>query len=323
MSTLFGATRIVSTPFRMRPYRREVNLPRIGIWTSGVTSLGIATPPNEPPLIVSGGADHTLRVSCLAEGKDAQVRHVSLIVSRLEVHKTELLTCSLLHQVLEEHSACVTGVVFEPDGSALYSGSWDGKLLMWMRDDDGPKTWSLASCAQAHVGPLTALSCQLTVPWVISGGRDRKLRLWGRQDRNIVPQVVLAVDHWLYMIGSHQQLPLAATVEHSGLVRVWRISPTASGLPPAAHDHPISAICVSSEGALLACGCKGGHVKVWCAFISIGKHQCRLTERRYGGLLDSHRSLTPTGWRPTSILSWASDSSRATQSCSRWIAKVL
>jgi hypothetical protein len=80
MSTLFGATRIVSTPFRMRPYRREVNLPRIGIWTSGVTSLGIATPPNEPPLIVSGGADHTLRVSCLAEGKDAQVRYVSLIL---------------------------------------------------------------------------------------------------------------------------------------------------------------------------------------------------------------------------------------------------
>jgi WD40 repeat protein len=189
---------------------------------------------------------------------------------------------------------------------------------MWRRDAND-ETWSLAASVVAHIGPLTALSCQLTVPWVMSAGRDGKLRLWGRQDRNIVAQVSLTVENWLYMIGSHQQLPLAATVERNGPVRVWRISPTACGLPPAAHDHPISAICVSSEGALLACGCKGGYVKVRCAcscHAYLECCQCRPVERRYGGLLGSLLSLTPIGWHPMSMVSWVSDSSRMTRSCS-------
>ncbi|KAK4659319.1 hypothetical protein QC762_109120 [Podospora pseudocomata] len=62
-------------------------------------------------------------------------------------------------------------------GTFLVSSGFDHKVNIFSADD-----WALAQSLSGHTGPVASVDVSRDGKWIISGGHDRTVKLWGRND---------------------------------------------------------------------------------------------------------------------------------------------
>lgn len=62
-------------------------------------------------------------------------------------------------------------------GSFFVSSGFDTKVRVFSADD-----WSLAQTLSGHTGPVASVDVSRDGKWIVSGGHDRTVKLWGRND---------------------------------------------------------------------------------------------------------------------------------------------
>jgi U4/U6 small nuclear ribonucleoprotein PRP4 len=62
-------------------------------------------------------------------------------------------------------------------GTFLVSAGFDHKVNVFSADD-----WALAQSLTGHTGPVASVDVSRDGRWIVSGGHDRTVKLWGRND---------------------------------------------------------------------------------------------------------------------------------------------
>jgi WD40 repeat protein len=77
------------------------------------------------------------------------------------------------------HDSWVHALAFAPDGSILYTGGNDGRLIFWSDPAGNP---SPARTIEAHAGWLNAIAVSRSGNLIATAGNDRMIRLWSAAD---------------------------------------------------------------------------------------------------------------------------------------------
>lgn len=108
-----------------------------------------------------------------------------------------------------------SALAFNPEGTLLASGGWEGKVHLWGLPDGARRTsW------QAHDGTVNGLAFLGAGEVLISAGYDRRLVLWDR-DGKILKVVV--TDSPITSLAVAAERNLIATGHDDGQVKVWRL----------------------------------------------------------------------------------------------------
>jgi len=62
-------------------------------------------------------------------------------------------------------------------GTFLVSAGFDHKVNIFSADD-----WALVQSLTGHTGPVASVDVSQDGKWIVSGGHDRTVKLWGRND---------------------------------------------------------------------------------------------------------------------------------------------
>ncbi len=62
-------------------------------------------------------------------------------------------------------------------GTFLVSAGFDHKVNIFSADD-----WGLVQSLTGHTGPVASVDVSRDGRWIVSGGHDRTVKLWGRND---------------------------------------------------------------------------------------------------------------------------------------------
>ncbi len=159
-------------------------------------------------------------------------------------------------KVLRGHTGSVTGVVFNPDGSRLASGSSDKTIGLW----DGVSGAHIATLR--HTGSVTGVVFSPDGSRLASGSQDGDVRLWDgvsgdpiatlRGHTSSVNSVVFSPD------GSR-----LASGSYDNTVRLWD---GVSGDPIATlrgHTSSVNSVVFSPDGSRLASGSSDNTVRLW------------------------------------------------------------
>jgi hypothetical protein len=215
----------------LRPLKRSLTAPdgplirMLEGHTSRVTAV-VVTPDDH--YVVSGSADHTLRVWDLATGET----------------KT----------TLQGHTSRVSAVVVTPDGRHVVSRSWDNTLRVWDLATGQTKT-----TLQGHTSRVWAVAVTPDGRHVVSGSADHTLRVWdlatGQTKTTLqghTNAVVVTPD------GRHV---VSGSADHT--LRVWDLVTGETKTTLQGHTSWVTAVIVTPDGRHVVSGSCDNTLRVW------------------------------------------------------------
>lgn len=125
---------------------------------------------------------HTSKLLCCRvdpTGKYVVAGAVDYTIQRWEI-ATGLKTS------LAGHENWVRALGFSPDGSTLYSGAYDGRLIAWDIAAESPQ---LKQTIPAHVGWLRSLAVSHDGQRVATCGNDRLVKVWSATDGQLIREI--------------------------------------------------------------------------------------------------------------------------------------
>ncbi|HWE37009.1 MAG TPA: protein kinase [Isosphaeraceae bacterium] len=149
-------------------------------------------------------------------------------------------------------------VAFAPDGKVLARGSDDGLVLLLDAATGRPIGPPLA-----HDGAVSALAFSPDGRRLLTGGHDRRARLWELDDR--VAVVTLPHPRPIACVGFRPGGEAIATACEGGDARLWD---AADGRPigePLSHRAGVSCLAFRPDGRLIATGGLDAHARLWCS----------------------------------------------------------
>jgi len=210
-------------------------------------------------------------VTCIVTGVSADTeneivvsgsRDKKLIIWRIngqEEQSTPGKTFGEPYLALSGHNHFVSDLCLSKEGSFLLSSSWDKSLRLWSLKD--------GQCKVKFFGDKKeVMTCCLSndARQVFSCGFENNLKLWNNKgDLKAVSQIQNHKD----CVTRIRYSPSAknnyyASVGWDNRLKIWsqffKIKVSIR-----AHDHPINALAINTNGIYLTTGCKGGEVKVW------------------------------------------------------------
>lgn len=200
------------------------------------------------------------------------------------------------------HQGEVTALAFTPDGQALVSGGEDGQLIFWNLADYGQsqrlplKTWSvsrlvvtpdgqtlvvgsddghidlwpLATADQDHSlrqlvnhqDRITALALGDQGQMLISGSRDRTLRLWALPSGRLL-QTLTAPQDPITALAWDPQAGSILSGDAGGRLQVWSSSSITKGSLLQRLPAAITGLALSPDRRWLAVGWQGGGLRLY------------------------------------------------------------
>lgn len=171
----------------------------------------------------------------------------------------------------DPHELGVSSVAFRPDGKAIVSGSWDGKVRKWNLEPDRPEPLLLGE----HDGRVRAVSFSPDGKWVASGAweKNNTVRLWNTEwlwDSKNLPQsqchylptsyygnslLAFSPDGTFLASGGHQE---------DKSVRLWDLrQPDADPTVLHGHSGEVRAVAFSWDGQWLISGSWDKTLRLW------------------------------------------------------------
>jgi WD40 repeat protein len=238
-------------------------------------------------VIVSGGADETVRVWDLDSGELVlgplaghadrvtavavgvrQGRPVIVSGGDRTVRVWDLDTGEPALGPLTGHAGPVytVAVGVRQGRPVIVSGSWDRTVRVWDLDTDEPVLGPLAG----HAGGVTAVAVGVRQgrPAVVSGGADETVRVWDLDSGELVlgPLAGHAGGVTAVAVGVRQGRPVIVSGGTDGAVRVWDLDTGEPVLGPlAAHARGVTAVPVGVRQGrvVIVSGGADGAVRVW------------------------------------------------------------
>ena len=154
----------------------------------------------------------------------------------------------------------VVGVGFNPDGTRVVSGSYDGTLRLW--DVDSGSAIGQPTANMSDMVESIALSPDGTL--VVSGGYDGTVQLWEVDSGEPIGTALDGHDHAVVRVAFSQDGESILSVGVDGTVRLWRLE---DGMSVAeslyGHDGPVVSAAFSVDGKRIATGDDKGTVRMW------------------------------------------------------------
>jgi WD40 repeat protein len=177
---------------------------------------------------------------------------------------------------LRGHRSWVRGLAFQAAEQRLFSGDYNGKVLVWPTDAAAPEP---ERTIDAHRGWVRAVAVSPDGRQLATCGNDLMVRLWSCADGMLVREMAGHAHH-VYNVAFHPSGRFLVSADLHGVVKQWELS---QGTPTRTldagllfrHDNTFRAdhggvrsMAFSADGNLLACA---GITDVTNAFAGVGK----------------------------------------------------
>ena len=173
------------------------------------------------------------------------------------------------------HDSWVRALAFHPSGSHLYSGGYDGRVLVWEAAAEAPQP---IRTIEAHQGWVRAVAVSPDGTRMATSGNDNLVKIWDTTDGRLVDELIGHANH-VYNVVFHADGQRVVSGDLKGNVREWDLATgeqlrTFDAAPLWKYDPGFQAdiggvrgISFSHDGQWLACG---GITEVSNAFAGIG-----------------------------------------------------
>jgi WD40 repeat protein len=178
--------------------------------------------------------------------------------------------------VLAGHKSWVRALAFAAKERWLFSGDYNGKILVWPIDAETPKP---ERTIDAHRGWVRALAVSPDGKTLASAGNDNLVKLWSVADGKLIRELV-GHGSQVYNLAFHPDGRQLASIEHKSIIKHWDLTTGQSVRDLDAqvlfkYDPTFRAeiggargMTFSPDGTMLACS---GISEVTNAFAGIGK----------------------------------------------------
>lgn len=175
------------------------------------------------------------------------------------------ISCGKPVRSLKGHGHFVQDVVISSDGQFALSASWDGNLRLW--------DLNTGASRYTFVGhEKDVLSCAFSPDnrQIISGGRDKTIRVWNTVGTLIYTIQDKCHSEWVSSVSysPNHLVPRAVSCGWDKKVKVWDMQIIQNGkcdllFELNGHDGYVNCVIVSPDGSLCASGGKDGVARLW------------------------------------------------------------
>eukprot|EP00020_Sapocribrum_chincoteaguense_P008690 CAMPEP_0170757204 /NCGR_PEP_ID=MMETSP0437-20130122/14413_1 /TAXON_ID=0 /ORGANISM="Sexangularia sp." /LENGTH=311 /DNA_ID=CAMNT_0011096397 /DNA_START=54 /DNA_END=989 /DNA_ORIENTATION=- len=199
----------------------------------------IATTPENPNMLVSGGRDKKVLVWELTKTQESY---------------------GYPKKSLSGHSHFVSDVVISMDGQFALSGSWDATLRLWDLN-----TGTTARRFVGHTKDVMSVAFSADNRQIVSASRDKSIKLW-----NTLGECKYTIDNqghteWVSCVrfSPSAENPVIVSAGWDKLVKVWNLANCQLKNNLVGHRGYINSVTVSPDGSLCASGGKDGTAMLW------------------------------------------------------------
>lgn len=198
-----------------------------------------------------------------------------------------------MQRSLRGHSHFVQDVVISSDGQFALSGSWDATLRLWDLSTGEVRVFFPRLCPHPHpntLSPRRFRCCSAAFPHpqttrqfighekdvlsvafsadnrqIVSGSRDKSLRLWNTLGECKFTIVEDGHTEWVSCVrfSPNADNPLIVSCGWDKLVKVWNLTNCKLRTNLVGHTGYLNTVTVSPDGSLCASGGKDGEAMLW------------------------------------------------------------
>lgn len=231
---------------------KALDKPALKGHTKGVTCLAFYPAPEKADILVSGSADHTVRVWNIEKGNELQEH---------KGHKDE-----------------VRSIAFGPEGRTFVSGGKDGQACLYVLDRK-----EITTFADMHAGSIESLALMpLPVikegfrklePGLLTGSSDHTMRLWvlDTDERGkLAPELYRHFRSHSQGISSvlfsDKGFGLSVSASWDGTIKLFDLDHERFTLE--GHTGPVRAIVMAADQSFLASAGNDGTIRFWRADVA-------------------------------------------------------
>lgn len=155
-----------------------------------------------------------------------------------------------------DHESAVNAVTFHPDNQIIVSGTEDGKVHLWTRQDH-----LIRQSLPGHNDEVTGVAFSPQGRVIASSSQDGKIRLWAVPGQ-LLSQPFLGQD-WITSIAWSPDGQFLVSGGKDGTVQVWNRQGNPIGQPFWGHEGVVFTVAFSPDGETIASGSGDGTIRLW------------------------------------------------------------
>ncbi|KAK3291304.1 uncharacterized protein B0H64DRAFT_349303 [Chaetomium fimeti] len=181
--------------------------------------------------IVSGSADHTIRVWDATSG--------------MEVRK------------LEGHCGSVRSVAFSPDGGRVVSGSADHTIRLW-----DAKSGKEVQKLDGHNDPVYSVAFSPDGSRIVSGSADRTIRIWDTASGKAV-QTLRGHISWVHSVAYCPDGSQIVSRSADDTIRIWDVTSGKGVRKLNGYNDLVHPVAFSPDGSQIVSGSGDNTIRIW------------------------------------------------------------
>jgi hypothetical protein len=153
--------------------------------------------------------------------------------------------------------SAVIAMACSPDGAWLATGSGNGTLRWWFKDET-----SATETVDAHVDWLFTAAFSPDGKMLATGGGDNKIKLWDVATRSLLYEL-LGHTNDVHAVAFAPNGKFLYSAGDDRTVRVWDLASQTQVDELRGHKRPITSLAISPDGRTLATGSRDGTIRLW------------------------------------------------------------
>ncbi|WP_026072631.1 serine/threonine-protein kinase [Nodosilinea nodulosa] len=155
----------------------------------------------------------------------------------------------------------ISALLVLPPGDSVAVGSGDGRIYLLPLNQEAWARGNTPKTLVHHQDQVTALGVDRAGNLLVSGGRDRTLRLWSLPSGRLT-RTLTAPTAAITALACHPDDGRIVSGDQAGQVQVWSAANPDEGLVIHKSPSPVTALAISPSGDWLAIGAENGHLSL-------------------------------------------------------------